>query len=82
VNTLPEVTWKAFNDHGTLARTVDRHLDEAHRTLRELGQLGIDMERVGAQLQVEGVGLFSKAFADVVDIVAQKRNDLLTGEGG
>jgi transaldolase len=82
VNTLPEITWKAFNDHGTLARTVDRHLDEAHRTLRELGQLGIDMERVGAQLQVEGVGLFSKAFADVVDIVAQKRNDLLTGEGG
>ena len=62
VNTLPEVTWKAFNDHGTPARTVDRHLDDAHRTLRELGQLGIDMERVGAQLQAEGVELFAKAF--------------------
>ena len=56
-----EATWKAFNDHGTLARTVDRHLDEAHRVLRELGQLGIDMEQVGAQLQDEGVDLFVKS---------------------
>jgi len=82
VNTLPEVTWKAFNDHGTLARTVDRHLDEAHRALRELGQLGIDMERVGAQLQVEGVELFAKAFEQAIAIVEQKRSDLLAGEGG
>ena len=82
VNTLPEVTWKAFNDHGTLARTVDRHLDDAHRTLRELGQLGIDMERVGAQLQVEGVELFAKAFEQAIAIVEQKRSDLLAGEGG
>ena len=82
MNTLPELTWRAFNDHGTLARTVDRHLDDAHRTLRELGQLGIDMERVGAQLQVEGVELFAKAFEQVVAIVEQKRGDLLAGEGG
>jgi len=82
VNTLPEATWKAFNDHGTLARTVDRHLEDAHRTLRELGQLGIDMERVGAQLQVEGVELFAKAFEDVIAIVARKCGDLLAGEGG
>jgi transaldolase len=82
VNTLPEATWKAFNDHGTLARTVDRHLDDAHRTLRELGQLGIDMERVGAQLQTEGVEAFAQAFARVVDIVEQKRGELLAREGG
>jgi transaldolase len=82
VNTLPEVTWKAFNDHGTPARTVDRHLDDAHRTLRELGQLGIEMERVGAQLQAEGVELFAQAFAQAVAIVEQKRSDLLAAEGG
>ena len=82
VNTLPEVTWKAFNDHGTLARTVDRRLDDAHRTLRELAQLGIDMERASAQLQVEGVELFAKAVEQVVAIVEQKRRELLAGEGG
>ena len=82
VTTVPEATWKAFRDHGTVARTVDRHLDEAHRTLRELGQAGIDMERVGAQLQTEGVGLFAAAFDGLVTIVEEKRRQLLEGEGG
>ena len=62
VTTLPEATWKAFKEHGTVARTVDRHLDEAHRLVRELGQAGIDLERVGAQLQNEGIDLFVEAF--------------------
>jgi transaldolase len=82
VNTLPESTWKAFNDHGTPARTIDRRLDDAHRTVRELGQVGIDLERVGAQLQGEGVDLFAQAFTQVVAIVEQKRTALLAGEGG
>jgi transaldolase len=82
VNTLPEVTWKAFDDHGTLARTVDRHLDDAHRALRELGQVGIDMERVGAQLQTEGVELFVTAYDAVVAHIEQKRASLLGREAG
>jgi transaldolase len=82
VNTLPEVTWKAFDDHGTLARTVDRHLDDAHRALRELGQVGIDMERVGAQLQTEGVELFVTAYDAVVAHIERKRESLLGREGG
>jgi transaldolase len=82
VNTMPEATWKAFNDHGTLARSVGRHLEEAHRSLRELSHLGIDMERVGAQLQTEGVDLFNQAYRGVIDIVDRKRAELLTLEVG
>ncbi len=81
VTTLPEATWRAFNDHGTPARTVDRHLDEAHRALRELSQLGIDMESVGAQLQQEGVAQFIAAFDGLIAIVDEKRRRLLQGEG-
>jgi len=81
VNTLPEATWKAFKDHGTLARTVDSRLDDAHRLLRELGYQGIDVERVGAQLQREGVDLFIKSFDGVVAIVEEKRALLLEREG-
>jgi transaldolase len=81
VTTLPEETWKAFKDHGSVARTVDRHLDEAHRLVRELGHGGIDLERVGAQLQNEGVDLFIEAFDGLVGIVEQKRVQLLAGEG-
>jgi transaldolase/glucose-6-phosphate isomerase len=81
VATLPETTWRAFKDHGTVARTVDRHIDDAHRLLRELNHAGIDLERVGAQLQAEGVGLFSEAFDSLLEIVEDKRVRLLTGEG-
>ena len=82
VNTLPEATWRAFREHGTVARTVDRHLEDAHRVLRELAGLGIDMERVGAQLQREGVELFAKSFDGAIAIVDQKRRGLLAAEAG
>ena len=81
VTTLPEETWKAFKDHGTVARTVDRHIDDAHRLLRELTHLGIDLERVGAQLQEDGIDLFVDAFDGVTRIVEEKRVRLLAGEG-
>ena len=81
MTTLAEATWRAFKEHGTVARTVDRHLEEAHRLLRELGQAGIDLERVGAQLQNEGIDLFIQAFDGAVAIVEDKRARLLAGEG-
>jgi transaldolase len=82
VTTMPERTWQAFKDHGTVARTVDRHIDDAHRLLRELSQVGIDLERVGAQLQREGIDLFTEAFDRAVGIVEQKRVQSLAAEGG
>ena len=60
---------------------MDRHLDDAHRLVRELGQVGIDLERVGAQLQSEGVDSFVDAFGGAVGIVEEKRVQVLAGEG-
>ena len=80
VITLPEATWKAFNDHGTPGRTVDRHLEDAHRALRELGRAGVDMERVGAQLQSHGVELFREAWDRAVAVVDARRSALLDEE--
>ncbi len=77
VNTLPEGTWNAFKDHGVVARTVDRHLDEEHRLLRELGHLDIDVERLGAQLQRDGVSAFARSFDNVVAMVDRRREELL-----
>ena len=82
VNTLPEATWKAFREHGTPARTVDRHAEEAHRVLRELGLLGIDMEAVGARLQTSGIDLFVKSYDGVIEIVDAKRRQVLAQDGG
>ena len=82
VNTLPEATWRAFREHGTAARTVDKRLDDAHRVLRELAGVGIDMETVGARLQEQGVELFTKSFEGVIGIVEEKRLALLAVEAG
>jgi transaldolase len=79
---LPEVTWKAFNDHGTPARTADRHSEDAHRVLRELVRLGIDVERLGAQLQAQGVELLRDAWDRAVAVVEARRAALLAEEVG
>ncbi len=81
VSTMPEHTLQAFREHGTVAQTVDRHIDDAHRLLRELSHVGIDVERVGAQLQDDGIALFVKAFDDAVAIVEERRTRLLSAEG-
>ena len=77
---LAETTWKAFNDHGTPARTADRHLEDAHRLLRELGRQGIDVERVGGQLQSRGVELLLEAWDRAVAVVEARRIALLGQE--
>ncbi len=77
---LPEATLRAFADHGTPARTADRHLEDAHRTLRELARLGIDMERVGAKLQAAGVEAQAGALARAVDLVEARRREALGEE--
>jgi transaldolase/glucose-6-phosphate isomerase len=82
VITLPEATWKAFNEHGTPARTADRHIEDAHRVVRELGRLGIDVDRLGAQLQAQGVELFREAWDRAVAVVEAKRAALLGQEVG
>jgi transaldolase len=82
INTLPEATWKAFREHGTAARSVDKHLDEAHRVLRELASVGIGMEKIGAQLQEQGIDLFTKAFDGIISHVEEKRRALLDAEAG
>ncbi|GAC1342262.1 MAG: hypothetical protein NVSMB23_14760 [Myxococcales bacterium] len=73
VNTLPLPTLLAFNDHGTVARTLDRGVAEARAQLALLAQLGIDLERVCAQLTEEGVKLFSDALAGLLRAIEARR---------
>lgn len=67
VNTLPDATLLAFDDHGTVARTVDADLDGARDVVAKLNGLGIDLEEVAEQLEAEGVASFAKAFEDVLE---------------
>ncbi len=76
VNTLPEATIAAFEDHGTLARTIDAGADEASAALDALATLGVDMEDVGLTLESQGVASFHESFAHVLDTLDTKARRL------
>ncbi len=72
VNTMPEGTIDAFEDHGTVARTVDAESDEAARLLGRLGEVGVDMADVAATLEDEGVHSFAKSFDELIQSLTDK----------
>jgi transaldolase len=69
---MPEVTIAAFEDHGTLARTVDRDVDEAHRVMDDLAAVGVDMAEVSLVLEQEGVAAFAKSFDELMATLEEK----------
>lgn len=74
VNTMPEETIKAFQDHGEVrGDTVLDEVDEAHRLLEQLAAVGVDYDDVVATLEKEGVQKFSDSFAELLDGVKAKR---------
>ncbi|MDQ1360981.1 MAG: transaldolase [Acidimicrobiaceae bacterium] len=76
VNTMPDGTIADFQDHGTVARTVDTHLDEADQTVAGLADAGIDMADVSATLEDEGVSSFAKSFDELMQSLTDKANRL------
>lgn len=62
VNTMPTATLDAYRDHGDPAPRVTEGVDEAARKMRELAELGIDLDDVTRRLEEEGVEKFVKPF--------------------
>jgi transaldolase len=72
VNTMPEGTLDAFEDHGALARTVDADPAGARDTLATLKSVGIDIEDVEQTLEDEGVHTFAKSFEELIQSLTDK----------
>ncbi len=66
VTTLPEATIDAFEDHGTVARTIDENPDDAAAVLARAAQAGVDLDDVGRVLEDQGVAAFARSFAEVL----------------
>ncbi|HZJ26283.1 MAG TPA: transaldolase [Acidimicrobiia bacterium] len=79
VNTLPEATIAAFEDHGRLARTIDTAVEDASDVMRRLAAAGIDLSDVGLTLEDEGVASFHQSFQDVLGALDVKAQQLSTG---
>ena len=76
VNTMPEKTIAAFLDHGTVERTVDQDVDLARQQMKQLAELGIDIDAVTDQLEDEGIASFIKSFESLLAGVEAKRSQL------
>jgi transaldolase len=76
VNTMPEATLDAFEERGTLARTVDQGVDEAEATWQRLADVGVDVADVGRTLEDEGVAAFAKSFDELVGVLEGKAAEL------
>jgi transaldolase / glucose-6-phosphate isomerase len=69
VNTIPPATFEAFRDHGRPRASLVEDLESAADTMATLADLGISIKDVTDKLLVEGVQLFSDAFAKLLEAV-------------
>jgi transaldolase len=78
VNTMPEETIQAFQDHGRVAETLEQGLDEARRTFERLEEAGVDYEDVTQTLEREGVEKFADSFSELLEGIRAKSGELVT----
>src|ERR671926_1454145 len=73
VNTMPEETIDAFQDHGVVAPTLEHGIDDAKRVFSELAAAGVDYDDVVRVLEEEGVQKFADSFSELLDGIRAKR---------
>ncbi len=73
INTIPPQTLKAFHDHGKARQGLAEGFIEARRDLESVGQVGIAMDQVTAELEDEGVEAFARAFDELIMAIKRRR---------
>jgi transaldolase len=78
VDTMPEETILAYQDHGQPQARLTQGLEEAHRVFEELERAGVDYDDVTETLEREGVEKFSASFDELMEALGEKREALVT----
>lgn len=76
VNTMPEETIKAFQDHGEPQPRLENDLEGARRVFAELERVGVDYDDVTDTLEREGVEKFSGSFEELIESLRTKQQSL------
>jgi transaldolase len=77
VNTMPEETITAFQDHGKVALTLEEGIDQAHELFEQIAAAGIDYDDVTETLEREGVEKFADSFAELLEGIRAKSGELV-----
>src|SRR6266849_4213533 len=81
VDTIPPATLAAFREHGEARRSIDENVELAKRQLKQLAEVGVDLDQVTRELEVEGVESFTKSFETLLATLARTSRDIKAGKG-
>jgi transaldolase / glucose-6-phosphate isomerase len=79
VDTVPPATYTAFRDHGAVRLSLEDNLDGAKASIKQLGEIGIDLKQVTQQLQDEGVNAFIDSFRGLMGSISSKQAAITSG---
>jgi transaldolase/glucose-6-phosphate isomerase len=77
VNTIPLETLNAYRDHGHPKSRLDDEVEESQAVLKDLSQVGIELDEVTQQLEDEGVEKFTRSYDHLIDSLEEKRKSIL-----
>jgi transaldolase len=70
VNTMPQSTLDAVIDHGVVrGNSISAHYAEAVEVLKALSALGISLDEITTELEIDGVKKFAQAWEELLDNV-------------
>jgi transaldolase len=76
VNTMPEETLLAFGEHGRVNGVIPRRGGDCEQVFAEFGRVGIDVAKLGANLQKEGAKSFDDSWQDLLKAIETKSKAL------
>ena len=72
VNTMPEETLLAFGEHGRVSGVIPPKGADSEQVLAEFGRVGIDVAKLGADLQMEAAKSFDSSWQDLMQEIEAK----------
>jgi transaldolase len=69
INTMPEKTLLAFDDHGEVGDPIPADGGDASRTLAEFAEAGVDTDELAARLQVDGAKAFVDSWRELLETI-------------
>jgi transaldolase len=73
VSTMSPATLEAYDDHGRPGPRLTEGLDRAARLLQALENVGVSLQRVGADLESEGIGRLLQRCEALLETIERRR---------
>ena len=78
VNTMPEGTLKAFDEHGEIGAALPPDGGDCEEVLAEFAKARIDVDALATQLQEDGAKSFVQSWNELMGVIAAKSAQLKT----